>query len=501
VSSARSESTKLFAPHRFVRGHLPTLPLWKILSHKKGTSTVASFDYSYDVADKLARTVSSVDGTSNYSYDSTNQLTGASHTAQTNEAYSYDANGNRTNSGYGTGTNNQLLNDGTYNYVYDGEGNRTRRTEISTGKVTEYVWDYRNRLTSVLFKDGTGVVTKTIEYIYDGNNQRIGKRIDGAVTERYVIDRNQISLVFDAAGTQTHRYLYGTQIDQVLSDETPTGMVWALADRLGTVSDLVDNSGNVVNHISYDSFGKVVGQTNPSVVFRYGYTGREADDETGLNYYRARYYDAGVGRFISEDPLGFEARDGNLARYVGNSPTNFIDPSGKITFAIPGADGLGNLFVNLFARFRLYGVYPLPGDLSAIPIARLLVETAGKNEPIVVIGHSNANASVIPVLIPLLKITKSSENDPCQPKPLSNHKIYVGRLDPTLAIPKSVWAAGADVVVDVGSNNPGSRDPRDWGSLLLLRPDFRARKGVSHNGLLDDREVLDRLQFQYGFPF
>ncbi len=141
------------------------------LAHVKGGSTVASYDYSYDNADKLAQTVSSSDGTSNYSYDATNQLTGASHSSQTLEAYSYDANGNRTSGGTVTGANNQLLSDGTYSYQYDGEGNRTQRTEIATGKVTEYVWDYRNRLASVLFKDGAGVVTKTIE---SGHASRVG---------------------------------------------------------------------------------------------------------------------------------------------------------------------------------------------------------------------------------------------------------------------------------------------------------------------------------------
>jgi YD repeat-containing protein len=106
-----------------------------------------------------------------------------------------------------------LLSDGKYNDQYDGEGNRTKRTEIASGKVTEYNWDYRNRLTTVTFKDASGMVTKTIEYTYDGNNQRIGKKIDAAVTERYVYDRGQISLVFDGAGTQTHRYLYSTAIE------------------------------------------------------------------------------------------------------------------------------------------------------------------------------------------------------------------------------------------------------------------------------------------------
>jgi RHS repeat-associated protein len=298
------------------------------LSHKKGASTVANYDYSYDAADKLAATVSSVDGTSNYSYDSTNQLTGASHTAQTNEAYAYDANGNRTSGGTVTGVNNQLLSDGTYAYQYDGEGNRTKRTEISTGKVTEYVWDYRNRLASVLFKDAGGSVSKTIDYIYDGNNQRIGKRIDGAVVERYVIDRNQIALVFDGAGVQTHRYLYGTQIDQVLADETAGSTSWFLADNQGSIRDVVDSNGGLINHVVYDSFGKVQSQSNAGYDLRFGYTGREQDSETGLDYYRARYYDASNGRFISEDPIGFGAGDKNLSRYVQNSPVNWLDPSG-----------------------------------------------------------------------------------------------------------------------------------------------------------------------------
>ncbi|MGH9341354.1 MAG: RHS repeat-associated core domain-containing protein, partial [Acidobacteriota bacterium] len=58
------------------------------------------------------------------------------------------------------------------------------------------------------------------------------------------------------------------------------------------------------------------------------YTGREWDADAGMYYYRARWYDAEARRFISEDPIGFSAGDPNLNRYVGNSPTNFIDPSG-----------------------------------------------------------------------------------------------------------------------------------------------------------------------------
>jgi RHS repeat-associated protein len=96
---------------------------------------------------------------------------------------------------------------------------------------------------------------------------------------------------------------------------------------------VINSQGQLLNHIRYDSFGNITSQTNANVDFRFGYTGREFDEETGLYYYRARYYDAAIGRFISEDPMGFGAGDSNLYRYVGNSATNFTDPSGN--FAIP----------------------------------------------------------------------------------------------------------------------------------------------------------------------
>jgi RHS repeat-associated protein len=274
----------------------------------------------------LTKTASTFDGAEDYTYDATNQLTGATHTSQSEEAFQYDANGNRTDGGYQTGTNNQLLTDGKFNYQYDGEGNRTKRTEIATGKVTEYVWDYHNRLTSLLFKDAAGNVAKTIGYTYDVNNQRIGKNVDGAV-ERYILDRNQIALVFDGSGVQKSRYLYGTGVDQVLAEETGTNVRWFLADEQGTIKDVLDNTGAVIDHVSYDSLGRIVNQTNV-LDLRYAYTGREWDGETGQYYNRARYYDPTVGRFISEDPLGFGAGDTNIYRYVGNSFVNETDPSG-----------------------------------------------------------------------------------------------------------------------------------------------------------------------------
>jgi RHS repeat-associated protein len=309
------------------------------LKHSHNGNTIADYGWTYDGANRITKSVD-VDGSSDYSYDKTNQLTDSDRSTQSDEAYSYDSNGNRVGNGYSTGANNQLLSDGTYNYEYDGEGNRTKRTEIATGVVDEYVWDYRNRLTSVVTKSSNGSVIKKADYTYDAFDKRIEKKVDAdgdgagsAEEERFVYDGDNLALVFDGNGNQKERFLHGTTVDSVIAQENADGQVlWALADNQGSVRDVVNSNGDVVNHLVYDSFGRVIGETNKSVDFRFGYTGRELDAETGLNYNRARYYDPNVGRFVNEDLSGFSAGDANLYRYVGNNPTNFVDLFGLCGF-------------------------------------------------------------------------------------------------------------------------------------------------------------------------
>jgi RHS repeat-associated protein len=307
------------------------------LSHSKNSTPIANYGFTYDAANRLAKLITP-DGTSDYSYNQRDELTATNHSNQTDESYSYDDTGNRKNAGYVTGDQNRLLSDGTYNYAYDNEGNRTRRVEIATGAITEYGWDTRNRMTSVVTKANGGSVIKAIEYTYDVYDRRIVKSVDGdgsgptaATEERFVYDGEHIALVFDGAGNQTSRYLHGPQVDQVLAEETAAGEVrWALADHQGSVRDVTGSQGTVLNHLTYDSYGQVTSETHPELDFRFGYTGRERDEETGLYYYRARYFDPAPGTFVSEDPLGFGAGDSNVYRYVSNSPTNYIDPYGTI---------------------------------------------------------------------------------------------------------------------------------------------------------------------------
>ena len=355
-----------------------------------GAALNRSIEYDFDVARRVTDTREKLGTTTidarNYAYDTTSQVTGVTSTAGAAETYNYDSNGNRTNvppaSGGGSvvvSPFNRVTDDGTYTYQYDNEGNRTRRenkvrpptNDTTTVWFEIYTWDFRNRLTGVTKYNRNGTWLEFVAYEYDGLDQKIRKTVtipgqsNPTVQERYVYDRNvldpsmsDVLLVINELSSAsltyqkvTHRFMHGPQIDQVFSDETNGGILWYLQDRQNTVRDVAtwDGHGDAtkewkdVNHISYDTFGNVIGYDDPTTAGadtngkpgtdttnapRRSYTGREPDQHTGLIYYRARWYDAKLGRFISEDPIGFAAGDANLSRMVGNSTPNAVDPSG-----------------------------------------------------------------------------------------------------------------------------------------------------------------------------
>jgi RHS repeat-associated protein len=325
-------------------------------------STLDDLSWSYNAANLVTGFTSSVDGSASYSYDTTNQLTAATYTGTNqpaNESNSFDANGNRTNTGYTTGTNNQLTSDGTFNYTYDHEGNRVSRTRISSGTandyITDYSYDYRNRLTDVNYYNNSSVLTKHIHYVYDVYDHLIGTEIDAtgsgsySSSEWYALDISadpnapaQPVLQFDGSGNETYRYLNGPSasgVDAVMAEEAITTQgsagttTYPLADNLGSVRDIVNTSSAVVDHIIYNSFGQVAYESNTAIHHRAGYADYHSDGNTGLDYADHRWYDPSVGRWISEDPLGFHAGDTNVSRYVANRATNSTDPSGLSVWA------------------------------------------------------------------------------------------------------------------------------------------------------------------------
>ncbi len=145
---------------------------------------------------------------------------------------------------------------------------------------------------------------------------------------RYVYDGEDILVEFDGAGALLARYSHGQESDQPLAVARGGQEFFYHADQQGSVRKITDAAGLAVNSYDYDSYGNIEasfeGIANP-----FTYTGRELDAESGLYYYRARYYDPATGRFLQEDPIGFGAGDLNLYRYVFNDPVNFTDPDGE----------------------------------------------------------------------------------------------------------------------------------------------------------------------------
>jgi len=293
------------------------------LIYTRPGSTIVQNTWTYNAADRIATRVSA-GVTSTYTYDLSGQLLTAT---QPSETYTYDANGNRTGGGIVLGSGNRILSDGTFTYTYDNAGNVLTQTQIAGGAVTEYTWDYRNRLTKATFRSNLGVVQKEVTYTYDMFDRRIAKAVDpdgpgvqGAVTERYVYNGSQISLQFNGANTLTHQFNYGPD-GQILTDTNAAGVtLWALTDNIGSVRHVLNSASGVVNQIAYNSFGVIVSESNPSANFLFGFDGMVIDRDTGLQYDATRYYSPRIGRYVSQNALSFGVGDPNLYRFHTNNP-------------------------------------------------------------------------------------------------------------------------------------------------------------------------------------
>ncbi|HEV2387689.1 MAG TPA: RHS repeat-associated core domain-containing protein [Candidatus Acidoferrales bacterium] len=265
-----------------------------------------------------------------YSYDQGSQLTGLTYSLSGNTlgnlGYGYDADGRRTQLG-GTWARTGIPNATTstaYNVAneltgwngatlsYDLNGNMT-----SDGTNT-YSWDARNQLASI-----SGAVSASFEY--DPFGRRLGKTIASATTN-FLYDG--VNPVQELSGTTvTANLLTGLSVDEYLTRTDALGTSNLLTDALGSTIALTDTTGAVRTAFTYEPFGGTATQ-GAANANSYQFTGRENDGD-GLNFYRARYYDPHVARFVSPDPIEFNGGL-NFYSYVDGDPTDYRDPSGRI---------------------------------------------------------------------------------------------------------------------------------------------------------------------------
>ena len=158
---------------------------------------------------------------------------------------------------------------------------------------TSYAWDYENRMTSVTLPGSGG----TVSFKYDPFGRRIYKSSSSG-TSVYAYDSDNLVEETNSSGAAIARYSQTQNIDEPLAMLRSGATSYYHADGLGSVTSLSSAAGSIANTYTYDSFGKLTASTG-SLVNPFRYTARESDIETGLYYYRARYYDLNAGRFLS----------------------------------------------------------------------------------------------------------------------------------------------------------------------------------------------------------
>ena len=343
--------------------------------------------YEYDALGRIrAVTESDAGGAErriDYGYDEAGRLASVIVDGVVVERNTYDADGNRVSSGAPEATldavfdaRGRLMSWGDVVYGYQPAGTLARRVDES--EVTAYDFDDLGSLRRAVLPDG-----RQIEYLVDGAGRRVGRIVDGALVAGYLyLPDGLVAAELDHAGRVVAQFAYDDRRHLVSVDRD--GRSWAIVtDHLGSPRLIIDaQSGDIVEAISYDAWGRIASPADPSTV-PFGFAGGMLDPDTGLMHFGARDYDPRVGRWTAPDPIRFRGGDTNFYSYLGGDPVNGTDRSGlgpdlnefpaecaanpRLCSGYPPEPDLNEFPAECAANPRLCGGYPPEPDLNEFP--------------------------------------------------------------------------------------------------------------------------------------
>lgn len=310
------------------------------IAHRDPDDAVLSaWTHDFDDAGRVTQISDPAAESIRYRYDPAGQLIEKRTEGGDAVRYSYLPGGDRRSRDdgkqavqYRYGDAHRLVSSGEDEFQYDDNGNLTERR----GKrgVTRYDYDASGNLTRVTLAGG-GVV----QYTYAPTGERVRREAADGVTH-YLTDGTEVLAELNDELQTTAIFIHGPGIDRPLAMIRGDEVYYLHADRLGSIRQVSDDDGRLVASYDYDEFG-VPSEREGTFDVPFRYTGRQYDAATGLYYYRARYYDPQLGRFLSPDPLLGTLTDvlsWNPYLYVSNAPLQYRDPLGAAGEPTPGGE-------------------------------------------------------------------------------------------------------------------------------------------------------------------
>ena len=312
---------------------------WDTLSRRdlvKLNANAFNMDLAYEADDDLLQLVHT--GPAPLTFDFTRNNSGQITNLTASNGNFLSRPVNTVATGYVPNRLNQYASVGGTAYSHDANGN------LTGDGVYSYEYDEENRLRSAV---GGGFTTS---YEYDPLGRRRAKTVNGTLT-KFVSDNAEEIEERNSSNAVLRRYVYGSGIDEriaMIEVATPSncpgtgGRCFYLTNWQGSATTLVNQNGSLNATYHYGPYGEGTNWSPADALtgnpFRY--TGRRVDAETGLYYYRARYYSPKLGRFLQTDPIGTD-EDPNVYAYTYNDAANNTDPSGECPWCIGALVGAG----------------------------------------------------------------------------------------------------------------------------------------------------------------